>query len=103
MNTNLNVIKKNQSLLPIEYILVNDLANKKYRGLSSFASKLTSNLGQIQDYIPKTDKNGVFVGDNQDFWFTSILGSNSFYDLTDLQDNHNSNKTFIEILTHESI
>ena len=103
MKNNFNIVQYNFASLPNSYTEINDSLNKKYRGFSNFRTAKISTLNDKLDYYPRPDKTGLKTGIEQDLFFASILGSNSFYHLNDLYTNHNSNRTVIEIITHKSI
>lgn len=100
---NFNIVLQNKSLIPFDYIKNNDLQSTRYRGVLSFRSDSPDVLTSQSLYWIKTNAMGLRKGKSQNFYFQSILGSHSYYDLQDLQTNHNSNNTFIEILTSSQV
>lgn len=89
-----------------EMVLKDDTGNRANRGFSGFRSDADANLSGFDytKYKVKVGKNGLRKADAQQFWFQSSIGPNIlYYAGSALNTNHDSSKTIIEVLTHNTI
>ena len=93
----------NKPLLTNRYVETDDgTLNKRHRGLSAFRSAY--GLGTtIADYLVKTNRHGLRIGDGQDLVLQTSVGPNSMYYSTVLDAEHDSSKTFFQLVTSTSI
>jgi len=83
-----------------EMVIKDDIGNRANRGFTAFRSDVPANLSgyDYTKYKVKIGKNGLKIGDNQEFWFQSSIGANHlFYSGYALNANHDSSKTIIEV------
>ena len=93
----------NKPLLTNRYIQTDDgTLNKRHRGLSAFRSGY--GLGtSIANYLVKTSRHGLRIGDGQDLVLQTSVGPNTMYYSTVLDAEHDSSKTFFQLITSTSI
>jgi hypothetical protein len=98
----LNVINNKNIISPEG---VDKTENGFHRGRSAFRSEKSSALNQVtSNYFSSPTNNGLRIGDNQEFWVQTSLSATQLYSSANgFASNHNSTRTFLEILTPTSI
>ena len=104
-----NVVADNKFMNIGEIVIKDNIGNRANRGFSSYRSDLPINLSgslltKYSNYKVTVSKNGLRVADDQYFWFQSSIGPNPlYYSGATINPNHDSEKTFIEILTNPQV
>lgn len=94
-----NVVMYNSHLLTVESVERNDVFKRKHKGYSAFRSADPSGLYTASEFQINSGRNGLRFGDNQYFWMQSSIGPNFLFYNIELSDNHDSNRTFLDIYT----
>jgi hypothetical protein len=84
---------------------VNNLSPGYYRGYSAFRSAPSSQLlNNHLNYKLQPNRHGLRIGDNQEFFVQSSVGAISLYTTkVTLAKDHNSARSFLQVITHPSI
>jgi hypothetical protein len=92
----------NKPLITNRWIENNDPNFKRHRGWSAFRSGY--NLGNTaSDYDVLPNKNSLNIGDGQDLVVQTSIGPNFLYYSSVLDPQHDSSRTFFQLITHSSI
>jgi hypothetical protein len=115
--TGFDSILLNKPFITNERVIAIDTAvagqKVRHRGYSAFRSDLGSSMESsnppmttdvnLNKYDFDLSRNGIRKADSQFFWFQSSLGPNSLYYGTALGNDHNGNKTYIDVYLPPSI
>lgn len=93
----------NKPLVTNDWIESSDAATfRRHRGMSAFRSGYgMSNLGTDYEVLP--NRNGLTFGDGQDLFVQTSVGPNHIFYSSVLDTQHDSSKTFFQLITHSSV
>lgn len=93
----------NKPLVTNDWIASKDTAiYRRHRGVSAFRSGYgLGNTGSNYEVLP--NKNGLTFGDGQDLFVQTSVGPNHIFYSSVLDTQHDSSKTFFQLITHSSV
>jgi hypothetical protein len=99
-----NKVFDNKSLLTNAYVKSDDdlVKKRKHRGVSAFRSAYGL-LNNELTYLVQTDRHGLRKGDGQDLILQTSVGPNFLYYPSTLDIEHDSSKTFFQMITSAAI
>jgi hypothetical protein len=103
MRSRFNIVAYNPGLMTVESVDRTDNFKRRQRGFSSIRSYPSGSLASPINYQVSTAKNGLRLGSNQYMWFQSSIGPNPLYYLQTLQNTHNGNRMFLDLIVDKSI
>jgi hypothetical protein len=103
MRSRFNVVAFNPSLMTVESVDRSDNFKRRHRGFSAVRSAPAAQLASPINYQVSTSKNGLRIGTGQNLWFQSSIGPNPLYYPVALQNTHNGNRLFLDLIVDKSI